>query len=221
MRKTIEVTIPTSWAEISLKKYLALQSDLENYKDDEEAQTAFLLHHLCGIGLEELQTLPADTYNQIKMVLLEFINKTELPLERTLTIDGVEYGFEPNLSKMSYGAFVDITKFEQLTIDKNWAKIMSILYRPIENKKGDTYSIKTYDGTIDETRWLEVGMHVHFGCLFFFVNLLTDLLNSTLNSTIPKMAEAHPEYKQLLVRSGEVMQRLLNLPTETSERLMK
>ena len=114
---------------------------------------------------------------------------------------------------MSYGAFVDITKFNELTIDKNWAKIMAILYRPIENKSGDTYSIKGYDGNVDETIWYEVGMDVHFGSLFFFVHLLTDLLNSTLNSTLPTMMEAHPEYKQLLIRSGEVMQRLLNLPT--------
>ena len=35
MKQTISIQVPDKWNDISLKKYLALQSDLENYKDDE------------------------------------------------------------------------------------------------------------------------------------------------------------------------------------------
>ena len=66
-----------------------------------------------------------------------------------------------------------------------------------------------YDGIIDEAKWLEVSMDVHFGCLFFFVNLLMDLLNYTLNSTIA-MADIPVKLKPILARSGKVMQQLLN-----------
>lgn len=214
MKKTITITTPDSWKDISLKQYLALQLDLENYKDDIDAQDAFVLNNLCNLTAEEIQALPIDTYARIKDKLHGFMNKVDLPLERFVKIGAVEYGFEPNLSKMTYGAYADITKYETLTIDKNWAKIMSILYRPIETKKkNETYTIKPYDGIIDEAKWLEVSMDVHFGCLFFFVNLLMDLLNSTLNSTIAK-GDIPANLKQTLERSGKVMQQLLNSQTE-------
>ena len=213
MKKTITITTPDSWKDISLKQYLSLQLDLENYKDDIDAQDAFVLNKLCNLTAEEIQALPIDTYGKIKDKLHGFMNKVDLPLERFVKIGDIEYGFEPNLSKMTYGAYADITKYETLTIDKNWAKIMSILYRPIETKKkNETYTIKPYDGIIDEAKWLEVSMDVHFGCLFFFVNLLMDLLNFTLNSTIAT-ADIPVKLKQTLARSGKVMQQLLNSQT--------
>ena len=210
MKQTISIQVPDNWNDITLKKYLALQSDLENYKDDEEAQTAFTLYHLCELGLEELNSLSKESYQKLVSEIAIFVSNANLPLQRIITIDGVEYGFEPNLSKMSYGAFVDISKYDGFTIDKNWAKIMSILYRPIENKKGDTYSIKPYDGSIDDTKWLEVGMDIHFGCLFFFVNLSKDLLNYTLNSTMQIMPETLQTFKSTLGISGNLIQQLLN-----------
>ena len=221
MKQTVKITIPTSWSEVTLKKYLELQADIKNYEDDEEAQSAFLLQHLCGIDVVQLQSLSKNTYNEIKNTLLQFINNTSAPLQRIVIVDGVEYGFEPNLSNMAYGAYVDITKYNELTIDNNWAKIMSILYRPVTDKRGDTYGIKEYDGTIDGDKWLNVGMDVHFGALFFFVRLSMDLLNSTLNSTITKTVEAHPEYKLILEKSGEVTRQLLNSQMVTLGRLMK
>jgi hypothetical protein len=131
-------------------------------------------------------------------------------MQKFVTIDGVEYGFEPNLSQMTYGAYVDISKFETFNIDKNWQKIMNILYRPVVRKKGDMYSIKPYIPNDDDSKWLDVGMHVHFGALFFFVHLSTDLLSSILKSTM-EMELPH-NIKQILARSGEVMQPFTSSP---------
>jgi hypothetical protein len=217
MKQTIKITIPDSWKDITLSKYLALQSDLENYKDDEEAGIAFMLHHLCGINLEQIKSLSKESYNEVLSTLATFMGNTEYELQRFIQIDGIEYGIEPNLSNMTYGAFCDITKYDALAIDGNWAKIMSILYRPVEKKLFDSYSIKAYDGKIDETKWLNVGMDVHFGTLFFFVRMLTDLLNYTLNSTIVMQEEYLHNIKQTLEKSGNPTQALLNLQTVISE----
>ena len=215
MKQTIKISVPDSWKDITLKQYLALQSDLENYKDDEEAQTAFMLYHLCGIGLVELKSLPKETYEGLLNELNKFIGKTDMPLQRIITIDGIEYGIEPNLSQMAYGTFIDITKYDTFTIDKNWAKIMSILYRPIEKRLGDTYSIQPYDGNIDETKFLDVTMDIHFGSLFFFVRMYLHLLSSTLNSTMQTVVELLPNTKLISGISGKVIQQLLNSQMET------
>lgn len=209
MVKELTLTIPTDWAGVSLKKYLTLQKDLSNYADNEEAQTALMLSHLCGLDAEYLNSLAIEDYNKIKYALEGFVNDTDLPLQKIIKVNGKEYGFEPNLSQISYGAYVDVSKFGELTINDNWAKVMSILYRPIVDKKGDMYSIESYKGEIDDKLFLEVSMDVHFGCLFFFVNLLTDLLSGILKSL--KVEEVPPNIKSILEKSGEITKRLLNL----------
>jgi hypothetical protein len=212
MGKEMTLTIPTDWAGISLKKYLNLQRDLANYSDNEEAMTALMFSHLCGLDAEYVQSLSVEDFNEIKGILEGFIHTTDLPLQRIVRIGNKEYGFEPNLSQISYGAYADISKFGELTINDNWAKIMSILYRPITDRKADMYTIKPYEGIGDETIWLEVPMDVHFGALFFFVHTLMDLLSATLKSL--KVEGLPPNIKSILEKSGEITKRLLNLQTD-------
>ena len=210
--KELELKVPTSYSDITLKQWIELQNELESYKDDEQAITALMLYHLCGLEPKYLKSIAVDDYALVKQELESFLGNTDLPLQRIITIDGVEYGFEPNLSQMSYGAYADITQYKQLTIDKNWAKVMSVLYRPIKHKKGDMYSIEAYDGVMREDMFLNVGMDIHFGALFFFVNLLMDLLKGILKSTMAK--DIHPNIKQILERSGQLIPHSLTSPAE-------
>ena len=212
MIKEIELKVPTSYGDISLERWLALQTDLKNYSDDDNAVTAVMFMHLCGLEPTYLKNISVDDYALIKTELESFISNTDLPLQRIITIDGKEYGFEPNLSQMSYGAYADITSYKELTIDDNWAKIMDILYRPIVRKKGEMYSIEPYKGEINPDKWLSVGMDIHFGCLFFFVNLLMDLLRGILNSTM--VMELPHNIKSILERSGQLIPHSLNSPAE-------
>tara|TARA_R110000868_G_scaffold133859_4_gene345594 strand:- start:4639 stop:5289 length:651 start_codon:yes stop_codon:yes gene_type:complete len=212
MVKEVTLSIPTSYGDISLKKWLEFQKELKNYEGDDEAITALMFFHLCGLEPAYLKGLAVDDYANIKTQLELFLTNTDLPLQRIIKVDGVEYGFEPNLSQMTYGAYADITSFKELTIDDNWAKIMSILYRPIVHKKGEMYSIQSYKGTMDADKFLEVGMDVHFGALFFFVNLLMDLLKGILNSTM--QMELPHNIKSILQRSGQLIPHSLNSPAE-------
>jgi hypothetical protein len=218
MKKKMIIEVPNGWNDVTLKKYLALHADMDNYKDNEEAQTALLLHHLCNISPDYLKGLSTESYNALRNELAKFTQPEDLELQRFVKVNGIEYGFEPNLSNITYGAYADITQYDAVTIDKNWAKVMSILYRPVTKKISDMYEIETYSGKIDEELWLGVTMDVHFGALFFFVNLSMDLLSDTLKS-LTEMPEMPANIKSVLVKSGEHMQQSLNLPTETLKRL--
>jgi hypothetical protein len=174
------------------------------------------MHHLCGFNVEYLAQLDTETFTHIKNDIVGFMGKTELPLQRFIRINGVEYGFEPNLSKMAYGAYLDIAKWDTFTINENWAKIMSILYRPVTSKVGSLYEIKPYDADGKEELFLEVGMDVHFGALFFFVRLLTDLPNYILKSLM-EGAEIPHNIKSILEKSGKTIPPLSNWRMETLE----
>lgn len=210
MKQEVKIEVPNDWSAVTLKQYLALKKDMDAYEGDEEALTACLFHHLCKFPIQYIQQLDIDTYIAIKSNLVSFFNKADLPLKRIIEIDGVEYGFEPDLSRMPYGAYVDISKYQSIAIDKQWAEIMSILYRPVIKQSGQLYDIKQYEGSIDGEKFMSVGMDVHFGALFFFVTLLKDLQKDTLKS-LTDMTEIPPSIKLTLERSGVLTQALSSL----------
>ena len=167
MKKEIKVEVPTSWEDITLRKYLALQDDIKAYEGDEEAITAALFNHLCAFDPKLISKLSVSSYNTLKSKLNHLINPADVPLTKFVKIDGKEYGFEPNLSEMAYGAYADISSYEVLQIDKNWPKIMNILFRPVKLKAHNLYQIEPYIGDDNWDKWLDVDMSIHFGCWFF------------------------------------------------------
>lgn len=226
MKKEIKITVPNDYSAVSLKKYLRIQKDLEDYKDDEQAQDAFLLFNLCGITPEVARALDNDTVTSIKKDLNKLLNKQDYELTKIIEIDGVEYGFEPNLSEMAYGAYLDLSKNESVTIDKDWGKTLSILYRKVTRKQGALYEIEPYNSKkiLEPSKWLDVNMDFHFGTFFFFTRTYKDLLNATLKSLTDqalKQETLSPHIKQLLVKSGEVINQLQSSHERTLRNLRK
>jgi len=207
--------VPTDWSSVSLSKYLALQKDLENYKDDEKAIKAALYYHICDVDTRLLSKLDSETIKNIDEDLNAFMNDAEHDLQPKITIGDNEYGFEPDLSRMSYGAYLDISSYETFTIDENWAKIMDILYRPIKKKQGGLYEIEEYSVRDEDShkKWFSVGMDIHFGVFFYFITLLMDLQSGILNSLM-KQKNLPTHIKRLLEESGKVMRVLPNWQTK-------
>jgi len=78
---------------------------------------------------------------------------------------------------------------------------MSILYRPVTKHNSVLYEIQPYDGNIDDEKFKKVKMDVHFGALFFFINLLKDLPSSILKS-LKLDSVTEDNIKSILARSG-------------------
>lgn len=216
MIQEIKIEVPNDYSGITLRQYLNLQRDITNYKDDEEAMNAALFYHICGIEPKILSQLDTNTFAKIKSQLYTFLGNINFLLQRTITIEGVKYGFEPNLSKMSYGAYLDISKFENMGIDENWPKILSVLYRPIIKETGGLYTIQEYKGWKEwETdKWYDVNMDFHFGCFFFFNRLYKDLSLGILNS-LKESPEIPRNIKSILDESGQVISQLQLLQGKT------
>ena len=216
MIQEIKIEVPNDYSGITLRQYLNLQRDITNYEGDEEATNAALFYHICGIEPQILSQLDTHTFAKIKSQLYTFLGNINFLLQRTITIDGVKYGFEPNLSKMSYGAYLDISKFENMGIDENWPKILSVLYRPIVKERGGLYTIQEYKGWKEwETdKWYDVNMDFHFGCFFFFNRLYKDLSLAILNS-LKGSPEIPRNIKSILDESGEVINQLQLLQGKT------
>lgn len=218
--QTIKLVIPQSWSEINLETYLKYRKTIDMYKDDvdsdeDDKSLIIALDILCGIKPEWIGQLQLDTIKTINEDLASFLGQTDFELQKFVTIDGIEYGFEPNLSEMSYGAYLDISKYDTISIDKNWPKIMSILYRPVVKKDKNYYEIKPYTGKEDDTIFLKSDMKVNLGCLFFFINTLKDL-QLYIQKSLMEEPETQQLFKSIMGKSGAATLRLLNSQMETS-----
>jgi len=198
----LEIKVPQNWSAVPLRKYLKLIADMETYKDTPEAIDATLFYHLCDVEPGYLSKLDISIYTDIRDDLYKLMSIKDAPLKRIITVDGVRYGFEPNLSEMEYGSYLDLMKYEEVKIDENWAEMMSILYRPVTNTIGELYEIKTYDGKIDKEKFLDVTMDVHFGAMFFFLNTYLDLLNSTQSSLKKELVENLHKSNTTFLKNG-------------------
>ena len=198
----LEIKVPIDWSAVPLRKYLLLIEDMKTYEDTPEAIDAALFYHLCDVKPNHINKLDISIYTDIREKLYKLMAIKDAPLKRKVVIGGKKYGFEPNLSQMEYGSYLDLMKYEEIKIDENWAEIMSILYRPIKSEIGELYEIKTYDGKLDKEKFLDVTMDVHFGAMFFFLNTLTDLLNATQNSLKTELVETLNKSNTTLAKSG-------------------
>jgi hypothetical protein len=220
----VNVVIPESWSEITLEKYLKYRKNLDMFKDDEDynEQTMLIaLDILCGVDPKYISKMGIDNLKIVQQTLTSFMGKTDFDLQRLITVNGVEYGFEPNLSNIAYGAYLDISKFDTIAIDKNWPKIMAVLYRKVKSKNGKYYDLEPYTGNEDDEWVKQTTMDTNFGCLFFFINLSKDLVLSTLKSLKKEDWETHQLLKSIMGKSGEGMLQLLSSQMETSQSLMR
>jgi len=216
----VSVTIPQSWSEITLEKYLKYRKNLDMFKDDEDynEQTLLIaLDILCGVDTQYISKIGLDNLKLIQEDLSSFMGKTDFELKRLITVNGIEYGFEPNLSNIAYGAYLDISKHDTIAIDNNWQKIMAVLYRKVKSKSGKYYDIEPYTGNEDDEWVKNTTMDINYGCLFFFINLSKDLVLSTLKSLKKEDWETHQLLKSIMGKNGEGMLQLLSSQMETSQ----
>lgn len=206
-KKQIEIVVPRDWSAITLRKYLEMQVDLKQYEGEQDAVLATMFYHLCGLTPEIMFKLDTETFLTIKSDLVKFVGNTDVPLVRSFFRNGIEYGFHPNLSKIEYGAYIDMCKYVGDGISEDWSKVMAILYRPITKKVGKLYEVANYTGEEEYDWFLDLGMDVHFGAWFFFTHLSMDLLSGILNS-LETSPEIPPNIKQILRESGEAIQQL-------------
>jgi len=81
------------------------------------------------------------------------------------------------LEDISLGEFIDLDNY--LGNWKTMHKAMSVLYRPVVEKKEDRYTIQEYEGANDKL--LEMPLDIVFGSVVFFYHLSQELLKTTLN----------------------------------------
>ena len=172
----IQITIPESYADVSVKQYKRMMSELKDVEEETEIAMRAVAA-LCDLDRKVLNYAPVDEIAKcIKAItwLIQEpdITKSNIPLQKTFVLNGVEYGFIPNWTKLTVGEFADIESYTSDTYN-NLEKIMAVLYRPVTQKKADeSYSIEPYEPHhTKQEAMLNCKMDVVIGAMVFFYHI--------------------------------------------------
>lgn len=191
---TIELELPKDINSIKLQDWMKFSKLAEA---NEDAENDFLdiklLEIFAGLKYKDIQGLPVGTFDDaLRYLSVVFQSKTPLTRRFFMTgSDGAvrEFGFIPNLDKMTMGEYIDLNNYFESSQDIH--KAMAVLFRPIHESYEDkgTYRIDSYKSAelyCDIMKEMPLG--IALGAKVFFYRLGIKLSKAILNST-PELKE--------------------------------
>ena len=215
---TITLSVPTSLDEIQLWQY----QEYLNIADDEDAQyvNKKLIELFCGVDMSEVDSIPIMDVEKV-LEVLKIAFEEDRELMKHFTLRDVEFGFIPKLDNISLGEFIDlestITDWQQIH------KAMAVLYRPVNFKKGDKYTIAPYSPNEEiEEIMKEMPLSATMSAMVFFYRLGIQLSKATLKYTeTALMNEDNIHLQKALEQSGDGINLFMQSLKETYSSLTK
>lgn len=155
---------------LSISQYQKIQKNPIKYNDPTEVLSLFL-----NIDIDEIKDAPKEQVVFVQKYLMEnVLNNQGGEFRETFFIDEVEYGFENDWKNMKWGMWVDMEVFSQTDkIYDNIHILMSILYRPIKERKKGKYILVPYKSseTMERAEIFKEKLSVDywFGAATFFL----------------------------------------------------
>lgn len=207
------IIVPTELRDVKLHQMLAyneLKPEMDEVQRQLESVAIF-----CDLTISEVKSIPFD-------ILKSCVEKISKMLESKpvftpkFKMNGVKYGFVPNLDELSTGEFIDIETYQK-TPNEIW-KVLSVLYRPI-TKEGQNgrYEIAPYNAELNPD-FKDMDCNTAFGALLFFWSLGIDLLSST-QKYLEAVKKKEVSMKFDLPKNGVGLEWSIDLLTEISSTL--
>ena len=173
----VKIYIPDTLSEITLgqyQKYLKYQSD----NDDENFLAIKMIEVFCGLRNTTVRAMKAKSIRDITRILTDMFSEKP-QLIKQFEMNGLTYGFIPDLENMSFGEYIDLDTF--IGDSENLHKAMGVLYRPITQSYKDKYIIEKYAGDKYEDM-VNMPMDAVLSSILFFYHLGMELSTTMLNS---------------------------------------
>ena len=174
--------VPTAWNEIPLGRFMDYMAQYDEEATADRKQLV-LVSTLTGAPKPLLEKAKKNVIDQAVEELNKIMGReASKQLNLIIEIDGVEYGFHPNLHDLRLKEFVDLDN----KLTNGWEtmhEVMAILYRPVTKKKGDKYRIEDYDFKTAKKRAEmfkeELSVDTVNGAAAFFLSIAVSYLNIT------------------------------------------
>lgn len=154
---------------------------------------------ITGLKRTQLLNVPMANLEKSVSAYVENLKADEKQFNKFITIDGIKFGFHPNLKSITFGEWLDCIEFSKNyphTIDR----LMAVLYRPVTSEINDVYTIEEYDSNKNEhyAKYMrKVKLPLVNGCMLFFSTLTTDLLSNFPEFLEEEMSKLKKELEEL------------------------
>lgn len=192
------LNIPNKLSEITLRKYQKfVKLNVEDV--DERFLQIKMIEIFCEVSHENVLKIKFIDADKVTSVLGDmFTQKPDLVSK--FKLNGIEYGFIPELDDISFGEYIDLDTY--LGDWENIHTAMNVLYRPIKSQKGERYIIEDYDVETKDNL-LDMPMDAVISSVFFFYHLGKDL-SVVMNRYLQKEAtKTQPHSHQDSILNGD------------------
>ena len=218
----LKITIPDSLEEVTLGQYQEYLAATKNLDPDEDLpeMNKKLIEAFCGIESDLVDMMPlAMAEKLLETLRIGFEKDYDLTLRFDLL--DVEMGFIPKLDDMSLGEYIDTESYVGDWQDMH--KAMAVLYRPVNFKSKDKYTIAPYKPSEESQELMkDMPLSVAMGALVFFYRLGMELSTATLSYIRQSLEkDITSQAKTALEKSGDGINQYMHSLKEMSEDLMK
>ena len=220
MGKKVELTlsVPTTLGDITLGQYQRYMKLVEQNKDDESA-TDFLnmklIEIFCNVELKDVMRIPVSEVEKVLAILGKAFEERPEIIRHFKLLD-VDMGFIPNLERISLGEYIDAE--DNISEWETMHKAMAVLYRPVNFKSKERYSIAPYDPSDEVSELMkEMPLSVAMSAMVFFYDLAKELLRAIPNYIQKSLTEEQTYLlKQTLAQSGDGISQYMDSLKEMS-----
>jgi hypothetical protein len=217
----LDLLLPTSLSEIPLSRYQQFIKTKEASNDDEFIAQK-MIQIFCGIDLKDVGKIKMKHLNELIAHFTKVFSEKP-KLIRQFKIKDIEFGFIPKLDEITFGEYVDLE--HHLQNWKTYHKAMAVMYRPIKEKHGNTYTIVDYEPNEDMQDLMKFApLDVAISSSVFFWTLGSELLNLTINylqNELKTMTSSSTAKDNNLVNNGDGIIQSMHLLKEMLPDLTK
>jgi len=177
----LEINIPDSLNDITLKQYKEYEKILDANKNDVNSERFIYLKMVeifCGISYEYANKMRLNDFERIVSKITDVLIQ-QPKLVTKFKMGDSTFGFIPDLEDMTYGEFVDLDTY--IHDMDNIEKAMAVLYRPIVKEHKDRYIIDEYRGDLFHEAMLNMPLSAVVSSVVFFWDLGIDCTNVMMN----------------------------------------
>jgi len=187
----VNLRIPTSLNEITLGQYQEFVKLEQELKDSTEVSIQLkMIEIFCSVPEAVVRSMKATDISEICEIINTMFD-TDSQLISKFTLNGVDYGFIPELDNMSFGEYMDLDTF--IGDNDNLHRALNVLFRPIKLNKGSRYIIENYEPNDSEVA-KDFPLDVVLGAIVFFYTLGKDLSIVMMNSLDKKNEKDLAQY---------------------------
>lgn len=183
MTETIKISVPENIADITLDQYVKFEAlRAKEDKLTEQGMIERVISLFTGIKKQDVKKLVYKDYEGLMAQIIAACEQ-DVDFEQRFTLDGVEYGFIPNLDEITTAEYVDLSTIGMQLEDMH--KIMAILFRRITKEDAfGNYEIELYShNKANDEIMRRCPMNIVNGALVFFWSLSRELKKAIQKST--------------------------------------